>query len=326
MNKWTVDMFLMFSLRRPDVLPVGDLGVQKGLLRWFLAAHGALPQSTRVAKGKGKGKGKVKAEDGDGVVAVVKKEGKAAEAARKKYAPAPATPVTPMRMREERTAVKLEPVDDVDGLQDRRMVTPPPPITTARHAGRGELDTLIATPPPSRQFGEEDHVEPSGKRYQLPPTPLTPGGTANTDSPDSTDAGAPIVKIGALHTPITPAPRPSFGNSNGETSGRSLPQLPPTPLSPGPSVSVLAASSGARGSKRAAAPTPVPVIPQETLEIPSTALPSPPPPSGDQLLHPPAVEWLKKEGLEWDAGNAAPMEEGLSVEVLKSRLSGKKVK
>lgn len=43
-------MFLMFSLRRPDVLPVGDLGVQKGLLRWALAAHGALPAS----KGKGK--------------------------------------------------------------------------------------------------------------------------------------------------------------------------------------------------------------------------------------------------------------------------------
>lgn len=37
----------MFSLRRPDVLPVGDLGVQKGLLRWALAAHGALPPSTK---------------------------------------------------------------------------------------------------------------------------------------------------------------------------------------------------------------------------------------------------------------------------------------
>ena len=48
--QWTVDMFLMFSLRRPDVLPVGDLGVQKGLLRWALAAHGALTAS----KGKGK--------------------------------------------------------------------------------------------------------------------------------------------------------------------------------------------------------------------------------------------------------------------------------
>lgn len=40
-GQWTVDMFLMFTLRRPDVLPVGDLGVQKGLMKWVLAAHGA---------------------------------------------------------------------------------------------------------------------------------------------------------------------------------------------------------------------------------------------------------------------------------------------
>ena len=26
---WTVDMFAMFHLGRPDVLPVGDLGVRK---------------------------------------------------------------------------------------------------------------------------------------------------------------------------------------------------------------------------------------------------------------------------------------------------------
>ncbi|WVF71319.1 hypothetical protein IAT40_006122 [Kwoniella sp. CBS 6097] len=45
-GQWTVDMFLMFSLRRPDVLAVGDLGVQKGLLRWVLSAHDALPPAT----------------------------------------------------------------------------------------------------------------------------------------------------------------------------------------------------------------------------------------------------------------------------------------
>ena len=28
---WSVDMFLMFALSRPDVLPVGDLGVRKGM-------------------------------------------------------------------------------------------------------------------------------------------------------------------------------------------------------------------------------------------------------------------------------------------------------
>lgn len=32
---WTVDMFLMFTLRRPDILPTGDLGIQKGMQRLF---------------------------------------------------------------------------------------------------------------------------------------------------------------------------------------------------------------------------------------------------------------------------------------------------
>jgi DNA-3-methyladenine glycosylase II len=52
---FAVDMFAIFSLRRPDILPcgksyfihsslrtdvtTGDLGVQRGLLRWFLSLH-----------------------------------------------------------------------------------------------------------------------------------------------------------------------------------------------------------------------------------------------------------------------------------------------
>ncbi|KAJ3484709.1 hypothetical protein NLI96_g5449 [Meripilus lineatus] len=38
-GKWTVDMFAIFSLRRPDILPIGDLGVQRGVARWFLSLH-----------------------------------------------------------------------------------------------------------------------------------------------------------------------------------------------------------------------------------------------------------------------------------------------
>lgn len=30
---WTTDMFLMFTLGRPDILPTGDLGIQKGMQR-----------------------------------------------------------------------------------------------------------------------------------------------------------------------------------------------------------------------------------------------------------------------------------------------------
>lgn len=38
-NSYAVDMFAIFSLRRPNILPVGDLGVQRGMLRWFLSRH-----------------------------------------------------------------------------------------------------------------------------------------------------------------------------------------------------------------------------------------------------------------------------------------------
>ena len=32
---WSVDMFLIFALNRPDILPVGDLGVRKGMRTYF---------------------------------------------------------------------------------------------------------------------------------------------------------------------------------------------------------------------------------------------------------------------------------------------------
>lgn len=34
-GRWTADMFLMFTLVREDVLPTGDLGIQKGFQRLF---------------------------------------------------------------------------------------------------------------------------------------------------------------------------------------------------------------------------------------------------------------------------------------------------
>lgn len=41
-GRWTVEMFMIFTLRRPDVLPVGDLGVQKGLVRWMTMVNPAV--------------------------------------------------------------------------------------------------------------------------------------------------------------------------------------------------------------------------------------------------------------------------------------------
>jgi len=53
-GKWTVEMFAIFSLRRPDILPVGDLGVQRGLLRWVVSRY--QPESEDIPKSTSKPK------------------------------------------------------------------------------------------------------------------------------------------------------------------------------------------------------------------------------------------------------------------------------
>ena len=45
---WTVQMFLMFTLNRPDVFPTGDLGVQKGFQQYFKLAE--LPNPVAMEK------------------------------------------------------------------------------------------------------------------------------------------------------------------------------------------------------------------------------------------------------------------------------------
>lgn len=47
-GRWTAQMYLMFRLGRPDVLPVTDLGVRKGVQTAYRLR--ALPEPTRVAK------------------------------------------------------------------------------------------------------------------------------------------------------------------------------------------------------------------------------------------------------------------------------------
>ena len=47
---WSVDMFLLFGLNRPDVLPVGDLGIRKGMALYFgLEALPDPPSMERLA-------------------------------------------------------------------------------------------------------------------------------------------------------------------------------------------------------------------------------------------------------------------------------------
>ena len=45
---WSVDMFLMFALARPDILPVGDLGIRKGMQKHFRLRK--LPEASRMLK------------------------------------------------------------------------------------------------------------------------------------------------------------------------------------------------------------------------------------------------------------------------------------
>lgn len=47
-GRWTVEMLLIFRLGRPDVLPVGDLGVRKGFARAF--RKGKLPEPSVVLR------------------------------------------------------------------------------------------------------------------------------------------------------------------------------------------------------------------------------------------------------------------------------------
>lgn len=43
-GRWTAEMFLIFALNRPDVLPVADLGIKEGLKRHFELAGYPTPQ------------------------------------------------------------------------------------------------------------------------------------------------------------------------------------------------------------------------------------------------------------------------------------------
>jgi len=51
LGRWSADMFLIFRLNRPDVWPVGDLGIVKGVQKLFeMRRPPALRTLQRVAK------------------------------------------------------------------------------------------------------------------------------------------------------------------------------------------------------------------------------------------------------------------------------------
>lgn len=51
-GEWSAHMFLIFGLRRPDVFPIGDLGLRKAMLRAYgLRANTGPPRLHRIAEG-----------------------------------------------------------------------------------------------------------------------------------------------------------------------------------------------------------------------------------------------------------------------------------
>jgi DNA-3-methyladenine glycosylase II len=51
LGPWTADMFLMFHLQRPDVLPVGDLGIRRAMVvQYGLAELPAAPEMEAIAE------------------------------------------------------------------------------------------------------------------------------------------------------------------------------------------------------------------------------------------------------------------------------------
>jgi DNA-3-methyladenine glycosylase II len=48
LGQWTADMFLIFHLRRPDVLPVGDLGIRRAVERAYELPE--IPDATRLTE------------------------------------------------------------------------------------------------------------------------------------------------------------------------------------------------------------------------------------------------------------------------------------
>lgn len=49
---WTAHMFLMFTLRRPNILPIGDFGVRMAMYRHYLQKKSALKKTAAKKEGK----------------------------------------------------------------------------------------------------------------------------------------------------------------------------------------------------------------------------------------------------------------------------------
>ena len=52
LGRWSAEMFLMFRLHRPDVLPVGDLGIVNAVKNVYRSGSGSTPASAAAARAR----------------------------------------------------------------------------------------------------------------------------------------------------------------------------------------------------------------------------------------------------------------------------------
>jgi DNA-3-methyladenine glycosylase II len=157
----------MFSLRRPDVLPVGDLGVQKGLLRWALAGHNALPppkgklNAQAAVKYKANAspvKGDVRqSEDGE-MITLIEERPSTPTADGGLSDPFPPTPLTPSTSAPQLAALHTP---RTSRISPPNGAAPPTPFTPGAQAPAQSLQIPGEDLPPSsphRFLGPPSHV------------------------------------------------------------------------------------------------------------------------------------------------------------------------
>ncbi|KAG7098518.1 hypothetical protein E1B28_000462 [Marasmius oreades] len=142
-GRWTVDMFAIFSLRRPDILPVGDLGVQRGLVRWFLALHSpsynfaiSPHKESRKSKTEQKPKTQVPVPSSSNADT----EAVPSDLSSLPPAPIPLVPATPVKKSKKKSKKKNEAESDEDPI--------PPPFTPSIKTALRRSAADSSPPPP----------------------------------------------------------------------------------------------------------------------------------------------------------------------------------
>ncbi|KAF9244874.1 hypothetical protein BU15DRAFT_85727 [Melanogaster broomeanus] len=194
---WTVNMFALFTLRRPNVLPVGDLGVQRGMSRWF----GGISFGIRPEKGEGDEDAK-KANSSTGGS---KPKGKSkANGKAKGNNPGPTTPATPAG-HPHTTPARSQGGSAEDGIADEADALP-----TFKVNGVSEGETFLM-----------DSTVPEDIS-SVPPSSLLQTPHPSTSIIPSTSTPSELLPIPSLPPSFTPSINKVIEGGNG-TNGNLRP-------------------------------------------------------------------------------------------------------